>query len=117
MTGAAQLFVEDFVGGFFAVRERDITLTTTAQEVLRNDPERVGWLIVVTGATTAQLAFGPAPSAAASILIGGGGGTFSANVRDDFTMPTNALNGNVAAGTTTLHIVEIVRVSAPASEG
>lgn len=114
MTGAAQLFIEDFVGGFFTVRERTLTLTTTAQEVLRNDPERVGFLIVVTGATTAQFAFGPAPSAAASILIGGSGGSFGANVREDFTMPTHALNGNVAAGTTTLLIIEIIRVSAPA---
>lgn len=114
MAGAAQLFIEDFVGGFFAVRERVLTLTTTAQEVLKNDPERVGWLIVVTGTTTAQFAFGAAPTAAASILVGGSGGTFSANVRDDFTMPTHALNGNVAAGTTTLFIVEIVRVSKPA---
>lgn len=114
MTGAAQLFIEDFVGGFFAVRERALTLTTTTSEVLRNDPERVGWLIVVTGGTIAQFAFGPAPTAAASILIAGSGGTFSANVRDDFTLPTHALNGNVAAGTTTILIVEVVRVSAPA---
>ncbi len=114
MTGAAQLFIEDFVGGFFGVEQRALTLTTTAQEVLRNNPERVGWLIVVTGATTAQLSFGPVPTTAASILIGGSGGTFSANVRDDFTLPTHSLNGNVAAGTTTLLIIEIVRVSAPA---
>ncbi len=113
MAGAAQVFIEDFVGGFFGVIERNLTLTTTAQEILRNDPERVGWLIVVTGVTTAQLAFGPAPTAANSILISGSGGNFSANVREDFTMTTVALNGNVAAGTTTLHIVEIVRVSAP----
>ena len=113
MAGAAQEFIEDFVGGFFATTERNLTLTTTAQEVLRNNPERVGWLIVVTGATGAQLVFGSAPSAAQSILIGGSGGSFSANVREDFTMVTHALNGNVAAGTTTLHIVEIARVSAP----
>ncbi len=114
MTGAAQQFMERFFAGFVAVRERTLTLTTTTQEVLRNNPERVGWLIVVTGATTAQLSFGPVPTAASSILIGGSGGTFSANVRDDFTLPTHSLNGNVAAGTTTLLIIEIVRVSAPA---
>ncbi len=115
MSGAAQQFMERFFGGFVAVTERTLTLTTTTQEVLRNNPERVGFLIVVTGSTTAQLAFGPAPTAAASILIGGSGGSFRANVREDFTMVTHALNGNVASGTTTLLIVEIARVSEPVS--
>lgn len=116
MTGSAQQFVEQFVGGLFAVRERDLTLTTTEQEVLRNDPERVGWLIIVTGAVTAQLAFASVITTATSILVPGTGGFFSANVREDFTLPTVSLHGNVAAGTTTLHIVEIVRVSAPPGE-
>ena len=117
MTGAVQEFIERLVGGFFVTRERDLTLTTTAQEVLRNDPERVGWLIVVTGATQAQLAFNANPTAAQSILVPGSGGTFSANVREDFTLPAVALHGNVAAGTTTIHIVEVVRVSSAASAG
>jgi len=105
--------MERFFGGFVAVVERTLTLTTTTQEVLKNNPERLGFLIVVTGATTAQFAFGPAPTAAASILIGGSGGSFRANVGEDFTMVTMAMNGNVAAGTTTLLIIEIVRTSAP----
>ena len=116
MTGAAQQFIERLVGGFFVTRERDLTLTTTAQEILRNDPERMGWLIVVTGATEAQLAFNINVATATSIRVPGSGGTFSANVRDDFMLPTVSLYGNVNAGTTTLHIIEIVRVSGPAEE-
>ena len=114
MTGAAQQFVAGLVGGFFVTRESDVILTTTAAEILRNDPERVGWLVVVTGATEAQLAFNVAVTTASSIRIPGSGGSFSANVREDFTLPTTSLYGIVAAGTTTLHIVEIVRVSGPA---
>ena len=113
MVGAAQAFIERLVGGFFVVRERDVGLTTTAVEILRNDPERVGWLVVVTGATQAQLAFNIQVTAANAILIPGSGGSFTANVREDFTLVTVSLYGNVAAGTTTLHIVEIVRVAAP----
>ena len=118
MPGAAQLFVERLVGGFFVARETDLTLTTTAAEILRNDPERVGWLLVVTGATQAQLAFNIQITLATAILIPASGGSFSVNVREDFTLPTNALYGNVDVGTTTVHIVEVVRVSgvpAPAS--
>lgn len=111
MPGAAQEFVERLVGGFFVTRETDVTLTITAAEILRNDPERVAWLIIVTGTTEAQLAFNTNPTTAESIRIPGSGGSFSANVREDFTLPTNALHGNVAAGTTTLHIVEVVRVA------
>ena len=113
MTGAAQQFMEQFFGGFVAVIERTLTLSTTTQEVLRNNPERIGFLIMVTGSVTAQFAFGPVPTAAASILIGGSGGSFRANVREDFTMTTMALNGNVASGTSTLLIIEIVRVNEP----
>ena len=111
MSGAAQEFVGRLVGGFFVVRETDVTLTTAAAEILRNDPERVSWLITVTGATEAQLAFNANPTTAEAMRIPGNGGTVSANVREDFTLPTNALHGNVTAGMTTLHIVEVVRVS------
>ena len=86
MAGAAAEFVAALVGGFFVVRERDVTLTTTAAEFIRNDPERVAYLVVVTGATEAQLAFRIEITAATSIRIAG-------------------------AGTTTVHIVEVVRVS------
>lgn len=116
MTGSAQQFIERFVGGLFAVRETDLTLTTTEQEILRNDPERVGYLIIVTGATQAQLAFAGVITTATAILVPGTGGFFSANVREDFILPTVALFANVAAGTTTLHIIEINRVSAPPGE-
>jgi hypothetical protein len=112
MPGAAQEFIERLVGGFFVTRERDVTLTTTAAEILRNDPERVGWLIIVTGATQAQLAFNINIATATAILVPGIGGSFSANVREDFTLTTVSVYGNVAAGTTTLHIIEIIRVSA-----
>lgn len=112
MPGAAQLFIERLIGGFFVTRESDLTLTVTAQEILRNDPERVGWLIIVTGVNQAQLAFNINITTATAILIASAGGSFSANVRDDFTLTTVSVYGNVAAGTTTLHIVEIIRVSA-----
>ena len=111
MTGAAAEFVSALVGGFFAVRERDVTLTTTAVEFIRNDPERVAYLVVVTGATEAQLAFNVQIAAATAIRIAGSGGFFSANVREDFTLPTVSLYGRVEVGTTTLHIVEVIRVS------
>lgn len=113
MTGAAQEFIERLVGGFFVTTERDVTLTTTAAEILRNNPERVGWLIIVTGATQAQLAFNINIATATAILIAGSGGSFQANVREDFTLTTVSVYGNVAVGTTTLHIIEIIRVSAP----
>ena len=113
MPGAAQVFIERLVGGFFVTRELDLILTTSVREILRNDPERVGWLVVVTGATTAQLAFNANITLATAILISGAGGTFSANVREDFTLTTVGVFGRVEAGTTTLHIIEVVRVSAP----
>lgn len=113
MPGAAQIFIERLVGGFFVTRERDVTLSTTAAEILRNDPERVGWLIVVTGATQAQLAFNILITTATAILVPGSGGSFSANVREDFTLPTVSLYGDVSVGTTTIHIIEIIRVAGP----
>lgn len=114
MPGAAQIFIEKLVGGFFVTRETDLTLSTTVRQVLRNDPERVGWLIVVTGGTTAQLAFNANITLATAILISGAGGTFSANVREDFTLTTVGVFGRVEAGNTTIHIIEVIRVSSPA---
>ena len=111
MGGAAAEFVAALVGGFFVVRERNVTLTTTTAEFIRNDPERVAYLVVVTGATEAQLAFNIQIVASTAIRIAGAGGFFSTNVREDFTLPAVSLYGRVAAGTTTVHIVEVVRVS------
>ena len=111
MAGAAAALVEKLVGGRFNVRETDVTLTTTQGEILRNDPERVGWFIVNTGAAQAQLGFSTGISAAAAILVPLTGGQLSANVLDDYTLPTFAMYGRVEAGTTTLHIVETRRVS------
>lgn len=113
MPGAAELFVAEVVGGLFAVRERAVTLTTTAAEIIRNDPERVGWLISNTGTVEGQVAFSIDVSTARSIRIPGSGGALSSNVREDFLLPAVSVYGNVAAGTTTLHIVEIVRVAKP----
>ena len=117
MAGAAETFVAAVVGGFFVTRERDVTLTTVVAEVLRNDPERVGWLVSNTGSVETQVAFNVSVSAARSHRIPSGGGSFSANVREDFTMVAGSLHGRVEAGTTTLHITEIVRVAAPEAPG
>lgn len=117
MAGAAALFVEKLVGGVFAVRERDVTLGVAEVEILRNDPERVGWIIINTGAVTAQVSFNAVITTATAILIASVGGSFSANVQEDFVMTAFSMHGNTAAGVTTLHIVEIVRQSAPVEGG
>jgi len=111
MTGAAQRFIEQTVGGVFTTREAVVTVTVAATQLLRNDPERVGWVITNTGSTRVNIGFRKSVPSAQTLPLQADGGGVSANVREDFVLPTFSVFGIVAAGTSTVHVIEIVRVS------
>lgn len=111
MAGAVEEIIGREVPGRFAVEESTVVVGTAVSEILKNDPERVSWLLVNTGTTTAQVSFELSPGTPDAIPIFGDGGSLSVNVREDFVLTTHSLLGSVAVGTTTLRLTVIRRVS------
>lgn len=112
MPGAVEDLIAKEFGGRVAVEESTLTVIATVGEILRNDPERLGWLLVNTGAVDLEVAWSRPATGADSIPVQAGGGSLSINVREDFVLPTHSLLGRVAAGTTTVRLTLIRRVSA-----
>lgn len=112
MPGAVEELIARDFGGRVAVEERTLTVTATVGEILRNDPERLGWLLVNTGSVDLEVAWTRPATGVDSIPIQANGGSLSINVREDFVLPTHSLLGRVSAGTTTVRLTLIRRVSA-----
>lgn len=111
MPGAVEQIIGKEFPGQTAVEERTATVATAVAEVLRNDPERLMWLIVNTGSVIARVSWATAAGVANTIPIAADGGSLSVNVREDFVLPTHSLQASVGVGTTTLRITTVRRVS------
>ena len=86
----------------------DPSLDTDDAIVLRADSQRVGYIIVNTGSVQALMRYNSAPTATIFMPIAPNGGTMVSKWRDDLHLLGRELHGLVTAGTTTLHIVEII---------
>lgn len=112
MPGAVAEIIAKEVSGPFSTRERVVTVAVTATQLLRANPERVGWVLTNTGAAQVTIGFRASTPAADTLPMQANGGGLSANVREDFILPTFPLFGIVSAGTSTVHVIEIVREGA-----
>ncbi len=112
MPSAVETIIGREVDGQFVVEESDVDVDATVAPLLRNDPERVGWLIVNVGSTILRVSWGRPGTGVSQIPIGAAGGSLSVNVREDFVLPTHELLAQVAAGTTLVKVIAIRRVNA-----
>jgi len=106
--------LHDIISERFGVRTRerfdtpDVSLNTNDTIVLRADSGRVAYIIVNTGATQALVRYNNAPTSTVFMPIAPNGGTMVSKVDDDFHLVGRELHGLVSAGTTTLHVVEVL---------
>lgn len=111
MPGAVEEILAAEFSGRVAVEDFTLTVTATVGEILRNDPERLSWLLVNTGSVDLEVAWSRPATGVDSIPIQANGGSLSVNVREDFVLPTHSLLGRVSAGTTTVRLTTVRRVS------
>ena len=109
--GAARAYTEIELGGPCTEIESNPTVSTTVSQIVGGNGDRVGLLIINMGANQIEMGLTPSVSTTNAIPIPGGGGFFQVNVADDFTLPTRAWYAITDAATTTLYILEIVRIS------
>jgi len=110
MPSAVETIIAKEVAGPFTTRESVVTVAAAPTQILRQDPERVGWVLINTGAVRCFLGFRESSPSAETLPLQADGGGASANIREDFVLPTFPMFGVVLAGTSTVYVIEIVRV-------
>lgn len=109
MPGANAELIALEVKGQFNVIERTVTVGIAVTELMGGNPERVGFLIVVIGTVQVSVGWTQEITATDGIPVALSGGSLSANVRDDFILPVFPMHGIVAAATSNVRVIEIVR--------
>lgn len=112
MQGAVEAIIVNEVAGPFTTRESVVTVAAAPTQILRQDPERVGWVLTNTGGVRVNIGFRESTPSVQTLPLQANGGGASANVREDFVLPTFPVFGAVLAGNSTVHVIEIVRVGA-----
>ncbi len=110
--GAAAEYAASLFKGEFTEDELDFTAGTTAQELLKDDPERVFYVIINLSANACNIAFGSNPSGTRGIKLASNGGAFSLNARDDLTFCTKQVRIVADAANSEIYAVSVRRFRA-----
>lgn len=113
--GAVSDLVAGRLGGVVNVRQRRQVIQVTPEQVLRNDPERLFWLVVNTGGIRAFVSFDRDVDTQNGIIVGPDGGSLSVTIEDDFIAPVFPLFAVIPPGgpvSTNLVIIEVRRETA-----
>lgn len=82
----------------------------SAVEVLRQNPDRIGWLIInLHAANTLYLAYSPAVGSTHGVILTAGGGTATSKVSEDGEAVGYAVWAKGSAASTTIYVVEYER--------
>lgn len=100
--GANLLFIEGEFEGPVDEQSGDVSVTITPTRFVNDDPEALALTILNLGSTSAYIMLDDTVSSTHGILLVGGGGSVSLNVRDDQTLPARAWWAVTATGTTDL---------------
>lgn len=117
MLGAVETIIGQEVGGRFTVREKTVAVGTTVVEILNGNPERAGYVVVNTGGVQVQFGWSRPLGSPDAIPLGANGGGISVNVREDFVLPIFPTFAVTASGSTTVRVVEIIRISGQTGQG
>lgn len=81
---------------------------TSAVEFLRQDPNRVAFLIVNLGVSDLYVGLGPDVASTKGIIIGNSGGSMSVNYKEDGDLPGRSWWILSASGTVNFHTMAVV---------
>lgn len=109
--GAARAFTDVALGGPTTDQDSTFTVQITSGIALQGNPDRVGLLIINNGANDVFLGLTSGVAVNAGMKLPALGGNFIADVRDDFTLPSRAFYAIANGGTSSIYILEILRIS------
>lgn len=81
---------------------------TSASQVLPNNPNRLGWVIVNLSANTIYLAFTPDVSNSKGIILSPGGGIASMIYREDFELVARGVYAIASGASSAVYALEVV---------
>lgn len=110
--GAVALFLERELFGSFVTRESLAVVATTAGVLLRNNPERIGYLLVNTGTTSLTFRLGRVITINEGIVMPNPGDTLSTTYIEDGSFPTRELNAISAISAGEILVIEFIREAA-----
>lgn len=108
--GAALDYTVAQLGGPVLEQESNPSISTSPVQVVPNNADRVGLVVVNLGAGNVFMSLGNTPSVSVGIFLGANGGSTSLTVRDDFTLPSRQWTAICpAGGPSVLEVIEYIR--------
>jgi len=90
--GAVELALQDQLFGRFTTVENEIAVGVTPVLLLRNNPERIGWIIVNIGTQTLTFRGSRSVASGAGFILVNNGDTAATTYLEDGQFPTHELS-------------------------
>lgn len=114
--GAALEYAEKLLGGPLNEVDSNPTVNTSVAIAVQGNGDRLGLVMINSGANDIMLALDSGVSSTNGIRLGANGGSVSMNVTQDFTLCTRAWYALSLLGASQLTVIELYRINL-ASEG
>ncbi len=109
--GAVQMALEQQLFGRFTVREGLVAVGIVSQVLLKNSPERIGYVITNTGNVQITMQLRRDLVAGRGLIVAQQGDTMSTTFIEDGQFPTFELSAIAAAANAEVYLLEFIRVS------
>lgn len=107
--GAVELALEQQLFGRFTTVERDVAVGASSIMLLKNNPERMGWLIVNTAANQLTFRLERGIVSGTGFLLVNNGDSVTSTYLEDGQFPTHELNVIAALAGGSCYVVEFIR--------
>lgn len=109
--GAVQRALELQLFGVFTTRETTLTVNADSKVILNNNPERIGFVIVNSGATLITFSLKRDLVSGTGFILPQHGDTVTSSFVEDGQFPTNELSAISDAAGGVLYILEFIRAT------
>lgn len=109
--GAVQRALESQLFGKFTTVRRLISVAQTPEVIFKNNPERIGWVMVNTGNIQITFDIIQDVTAGKGLILPAEGDTVSVNYIEDAQYPTHEISAIASAAGGEVYITEFIRVS------
>lgn len=107
--GAVQTALEKQFFGRFTSREAVVPVGVTAQVILNNNPERIGWVLVNTGNIQITIRLDRTVSAGQGVIAAQQGDTIASTFIEDGQVPTREWSAIASAAGGEIYLLEFIR--------
>lgn len=111
---ALRAYIETLAGGACNIVVSQVSIGAASTQVLSNNFERMAAAIINTSAANITVVPGIAATVTSGVQLGANGGGITLNAQQDLALVGWNWNAIPSAGTVTITVMEVIRVSATA---